>query len=67
VRVGALIQADIPHVHHSEFSHLSRHRRALLSVWGRCSFGGLGCCSCRLRVCVSVSGVLFSVGVCVCV
>jgi len=27
--------------------------------------GGLGCCSCR--VCVSVSGVLFSVGVCVCV
>jgi len=28
------------------------------------SFGGLGFCSCR--VCVSVSGVLFSVGVCVC-
>ena len=42
----------------------SRHYRALLSVCGRCSFGGLGCCSCR--VCVSVSGVLFSVGVCVC-
>jgi len=32
----------------------------------RCSFGGLGCCSCRVCVCVSVSGVLFSVGVCVC-
>ena len=29
-----------------------------------CSFGGSGCCSCR--VCVCVSGVLFSVGVCVC-
>jgi len=29
---------------------------------GRCSFGGLGWCSCR--VCVSVSGVLFSVCVC---
>jgi len=26
---------------------------------------GLGCCSCH--VCVSVSGVVFSVGVCVCV
>jgi len=33
-----------------------------LSVCGRCSFGGLGCCS--YRVCVCVSGVLFSVGVC---
>jgi len=32
---------------------------------GGCSFGGLGCSS--WRVCVSVSGVLFSVGVCVCV
>ena len=42
----------------------SRHLRALLSVCGGCSFRGLGCCSCR--VCVSVSGVLFSVGVCVC-
>jgi len=27
----------------------------------------LGCCSRRVRVCVSLSGVLFSVGVCVCV
>ena len=26
----------------------------------------LGCCSRRVRVCVSLSGVLFSVGVCVC-
>jgi len=41
-----------------------RHLRALLSVCGGCSFGGVGCYSCR--VCVSVSGVLFSVGVCVC-
>jgi len=41
----------------------SRHLRALLSVCGRCSFGDLGCCSGRVRV----SGVLFSVGVCVCV
>jgi len=32
-------------------------------VRGVC-FGGLGCCSCS--VCVCVSGVLFSVGVCVC-
>ena len=49
----------------------SRHLRALLSVCGGCSFGGVGCCSCRVCVCVcvcvSVSGVLFSVGVCVCV
>ena len=42
---------------------------ARVSVWGlfyrsRCSFGGVGCCSCR---CVSVSGVLFSVGAWVCV
>jgi len=29
-------------------------------------FGSLGCCSCRVCVCVLVSGVLFSVGVCVC-
>jgi len=42
-----------------------RHLRALLSVCGRCSVGGLGCCSCRVRVCVSMSGVLFFVGVCV--
>jgi len=40
----------------------SRHLRALLSVCDKCSFGGLGRCSCR----VCVSGVLFSVGVCVC-
>jgi len=38
----------------------------LLSVCGRCSFGGLGSCVCRVCVCVSVSGALFSVGVCVC-
>jgi len=46
----------------------SRHLRALFSVRGRCSFGGdlEGYCS-ACRVCVSVSGVLFSVGVCVCV
>jgi len=29
----------------------SRHLRALLSVCGGCSFGGLGCCSCRVCVC----------------
>ena len=29
----------------------SCHLRALLSVCGRCSLGGLGCCSCRVRVC----------------
>ena len=39
----------------------SRHLRALLSVCEGCSFGGLGCCSCR----VCVWGVLFSVGACV--
>jgi len=34
----------------------------------KCLWGGvrLGCCSRRVRVCVSLSGVLFSVGVCVC-
>jgi len=40
-----------------------KRNSALLSVCGRCSWG-FGYCSCR--VCVSVSGVLFSVGVCVC-
>jgi len=29
--------------------------------------GGLGCCSCHMCVCVSVSWVSFSVGVCMCV
>ena len=56
-----------------------RPMRALLSVCGRCSFGGLGCCSCRVRVrcvCVSVSvrgvsgvggvGVVLCRCVCVC-
>jgi len=43
------------------------HRRR--GTFERClvCVGGvrLGCCSCRVRVCVSLSGVLFSVGVCV--
>jgi len=26
--------------------------------FGRCSFGGLGCCSCRVRACVGVGGVV---------
>jgi len=43
------------------------HRRR--ATFERCSVfvGGvrLGCCSRRVRVCVSLSGVLFSVGVCV--
>jgi len=47
-------------------SNASTHPRAphshLASFCGRCLFGGLGRCSCR----VCVSGVLFSVGVCVC-
>ena len=42
----------------------SRHLRALLSVCGKCSFGGLGCCSCR--VCVCVGGVVLCRCVCVC-
>jgi len=41
-----------------------RHLRALLSVCGGCSFGGLGFVL-VVCVCVSVSGVLFSVDVCV--
>jgi len=28
--------------------------RAVFSVCGRCSFGGLGCCYCRVRVCRGV-------------
>jgi len=36
----------------SLFTPSSRHLRALLSDCGRCSFGGLGCCSCRVCVCV---------------
>jgi len=47
------------------FTLSSRHLRALLSVCGGCSFGGLGCCSCR--VCVCVCRWCFSLSVCVCV
>jgi len=43
----------------------SRHLRALLSVCGRCSFGGLGCCSCL--VCVCRCRGCCSLLVCVCV
>jgi len=45
----------------------SAHLRGWLTLTfcGGCSFEGLGYCS--GRVCVLVSGVLFSVGVCVCV
>ena len=43
----------------------SRHLRALLSVCGRCSFKGLGCCSCRVCVCVGVGGVVLWRCVCV--
>jgi len=43
----------------------SRHLRALLIVCGRCSVGGLGCCSCRVRVCVGVGGVVLCRCVCV--
>jgi len=35
------------------------------TLCGRCSFGGLGCCSCRVRVCVGVGGVVLSLSVCV--
>jgi len=42
----------------------SRHLRALLSVCGRCSFGGLRCCSCCVRVC-RCRGCC-SLSVCVC-
>ena len=41
----------------------SRHLRALLNVCGGCSFGGLGCCSCRVCVCRWCC----SLSVCVCV
>jgi len=49
---------------------LNRYSRILVAMLnrfscGRCSFGNLGCCSCRVRVCVGVV-VLFAVGVCVC-
>ena len=42
------------------------HLRALLNVCGRCSFGGLGCCSCRVCVCVcvGVGGVVLCLCVC---
>jgi len=43
----------------------SRHLRALFSVCGRCSFGGLGCCSCRVCVCVGVGGGVLCRCVCV--
>jgi len=61
------------HAHGDDFAHLenpggftfSRHLRALSSVIGRCLFGGLlECCSCRVRVCVGVRGVVIA-GVCV--
>ena len=44
----------------------SRHLRTLLSVCGRCSFGGLGCCSCRVCVCRCRGCCSLSVCVCVC-
>jgi len=43
----------------------SRHLRALLSVCGSCSFGGLECCSYRVCVCIGVGRVILSVCVCV--
>ena len=50
------------HIHTGWHAPSSRHRWALLSACGRCSFGGL-----VVRVCVPVSGV-FSLSVCpVCV
>ena len=42
-------------------------RSALLSVCGGCSFGGLGCCSCRVCVCVCRCRGCWSLSVCVCV
>jgi len=36
-----------------------------ITISCRCSFGGLGCCSCRVRVCVGVGGVVVC-RVCVC-
>jgi len=50
---------------HSILSSCS-HLRTLLRVCGRCSFGGLRCCSLSVCVCESLSGVVFSVSVCVC-
>jgi len=46
---------------------LYRHLRALFSVCGRCSFGDLGCCSCRARVFRCRGCCSLSVSVCVCV
>jgi len=43
----------------------SRHLRAMLSVCGRCSFGGLGCCSCRVCLCRCRGCCYLSVCVCV--
>ena len=43
----------------------SLHIRAVLSVRGRCTFGGVGCCSCRVRVC-RCRGCC-SLSMCVCV
>ena len=47
----------------SSFQPASRHLRALLSVCGGCSFGGLGCCSRRVCVCRGCC----SLSVCMCV
>jgi len=43
----------------------SRHLRALLSVCGGCSFGGLGCCSFRVCLCVCRCRGCCSLSVCV--
>jgi len=49
-------------IHTYSFPTSSRHLRALLSVCGGCSFGGLGCCSCR----VCVGGNVLCRCACVC-
>jgi len=58
VRASSLLSFIIMNIH--------THLRALLRVCGTCSFGGWGVVL-VVCVCVSVSGVLYSVGVCVCV
>jgi len=44
----------------------SHHLRALLSVCARCSFGGLGCCSCRVLLSVCGRCSFGGLGCCSC-
>jgi len=78
IQVRESCARESPPISHVTYSHLlltparwhapsSRHLRALLSVYGRCSSGGLGCFYYRVFRCRGCCSLSLSVCVCVCV